>query len=250
MRYYYLCRMLGIISREPIPSRYLCDFRELAKIGKVPKGAREPGHKDGWGIVYYDAGMPKYLGIQPTNALEDKKYDTALGKLEELQISGALVAHLRKRSVGTVCLENTLPFVRRRWCFAHNGTIYNFHIEVEGEKKDATDSKRLFQMLIQEIESSGNGFEDAIERVVAGIRTNYKYTSLTFLLSNGTKLYAYRDFSGPEDEDYYGLMYAKDDQMVLFIQEPIWDKDWTIVSNKSLVVVDKELGIKHYKFNR
>ena len=240
-----MCRMLGIISRKPIPSKYLRDFRVLAEVGKVPKGAKEPGHKDGWGIVYYDGEAPMYLGVQPSNALQDEKYDVAMEKLEETKMPGVLIAHLRKRSVGTVSLENTLPFINGKWCFAHNGTIYNFHREGE----DATDSKRFFRSLIQEMESSNNGLEDAIRRVVTDIRTNYKYSSLTFLLSDGNKLYAYRDFSRPKDEDYYGLMYAEDDQMVLFTQERMWQKDWTTVSNKCLVVVDKELGIKHFKFN-
>lgn len=81
--------MLGIISRKPIPSKYLRDFRVLAEIGKVPKGAKEPGHKDGWGIVYYDGEAPMYLGVQPSNALQDEKYDVAMEKFEELNFRGS-----------------------------------------------------------------------------------------------------------------------------------------------------------------
>ena len=35
-----MCRMLGIISRKPISSSYLRDFRVLAEKGKVHEGAR------------------------------------------------------------------------------------------------------------------------------------------------------------------------------------------------------------------
>ncbi|MFQ5758164.1 MAG: hypothetical protein ACE5IF_00640 [Candidatus Bathyarchaeia archaeon] len=73
-----MCRMLGIISRKPVPSIYLKDFRVLAEKGKVPKGAKEPGHKDGWGIVHYDDQIPRYLGRGPTNAMEDERYGRAL----------------------------------------------------------------------------------------------------------------------------------------------------------------------------
>ena len=72
-----MCRMLGIISRKPVSSSYLKDFRVLAEKGKVPKGAKEPGHRDGWGIVYYGGQMPRYLGRQPTNAMEDEGYGKA-----------------------------------------------------------------------------------------------------------------------------------------------------------------------------
>lgn len=103
-------------------------------------------------------------------------------------------------------------------------------------------------MLIQEIEIGCNEVEDAIERVVAGIRNAYKYSSLTFLMSDGAKLYAYRDFSQAKSEDYYGLMYVKDNGMMLFTQEPTWEKDWITVSNRCLLVVDKELRTRNIEF--
>jgi len=240
--------MLGIVSRKSIPACYLRDFRKLANIGKVPKGAKEPGHKDGWGIACFDGGVPIYLGIEPTNAFKDERYDKALRKLEKSQISGVLLAHLRKRSVGAVSLENTLPFIQGQLAFAHNGTIYDFNVKVEDEGKDTSDSKRFFRLLIQEIENSCNRVEDAIERVVTTIRKTYRYSSLTFLLSDGTKLYAYRDYSQVKNGGYYGLMYTKNAHILLLTQEPIWEKDWTIVSNRCLVVVDKELRTKCIEF--
>ena len=240
--------MLGIVSKKPISACYLRAFRALAGIGKVPKGAKERGHKDGWGIAYFDGKAPVYLDIQPTNAFEDERYAAALERLDKLQVSGVLLAHFRKRSVGAVSLENTLPFIRGKWCFAHNGTIYNFRVRVRGEREGATDSKRFFRLLIREIEKGYDEVEEAIERVVTGIRNAYKYSSLTFLLSDGIQLYAYREYSEAKNEDYYGLMYAKDGQTVLFAQEPIWEKDWIVISNGCLVVVDKELRIKHVEF--
>ena len=244
-----MCRMLGMVSRKPIPSMYLRDFRILAEKGKVLHGMR-PGHRDGWGIVYFDNGAPKYLDRRPTNAIKDERYDLALKQIDELGISGVLLAHLRKRSVGRVALENTLPFIIGKWCFTHNGTIYDFHVRVEDEGKSATDSKRFFRLLVKDIETSGDGVEDVISRVVADIKRGYRYSSLTFLLSDGTNLYAYRDISETKKEDYYGLMYAKDDQMVIFTQEPIWKKDWEIVSNRCLVICDKELRIKSFELEQ
>ncbi len=234
--------MLGIISRKPISSSYLRDFRVLAERGKVPKGAT-PGHKDGWGIVYYDCQRPRYLGRQPTNAMEDERYGKACESLDKLQISGILLGHLRKRSVGSATLENTSPFVSGNWCFAHNGTIREFLAEVKGERADMTDSERFFRLLLQENERAGGVTEEAIRRVVDRVAVVYAYSSLTFLLSDGDSLYAYTDVSDIAMEDYYKLMYAKTSDMVIFTQEPLWEKKWVDVPNKCLVSVNKELGI-------
>ena len=244
-----MCRMLGIISRKPVPSSYLRDFRVLARKGRVPKGA-ELGHKDGWGIVYYDGRKPRYLGRQATDAMEDKRYEKACENLDRVQISGVLLAHLRKRSVGSATFENTSPFLRETWCFAHNGTIRDFFAEVEGEREDMTDSERFFRLLLQENERTRGVIEETIGRVIDKVTGIYNYSSLTFLLSDGESLYAYRDVSDREMEDYYGLMYARNDDMVIFTQEPIWKKKWVDVPNKCLVSVNKELRIKSTEFER
>lgn len=235
-----MCRMLGIISRKPVPSSYLRDFRVLAEKGKVPGGARL-GHRDGWGMVYYDSRRPRYLGRQPTDAMKDERYGKACEDLDELQISGILLAHLRKRSVGSATLENTLPFISGNWCFAHNGTIRDFFAEVEGERTDMTDSERFFRLLLQENERIRGVIEETVGRVVDRVAGSYDYSSLTFLLSDGDSLYAYRDISDVGMEDYYRLMYAKNGDMVIFTQEPIWKKKWVDVPNKCLVSVNKEL---------
>jgi len=240
---FHLCRMLGIVSSKPIPSCYLRDFQALAHIGRVFEGAKDAGHKDGWGITYFDKGIPTYLDRQPTDALKDERYAVALEKMESLQISGVVLAHLRRRSVGTVSMENTLPFTHGTWAFAHNGTIFDFDAKIEGEREDVTDSKRFFQLLVREIETGNSRVEEAIGRVVNNIRNTCRHSSLTFLLSNGAKLYAYRDFAEAKNEGYYSLMYAKEDGMVLFSQEPTWRKDWFTVSNRCLVIVDEDLRI-------
>lgn len=244
-----MCRMLGIISRKPVPSSYLRDFRVLAEKGKVPEGAT-PGHKDGWGIVYYDGRRPRYLGRQPTNAMEDERYEKVCEDLDKLQSSGVLLAHLRKRSVGSATLDNTSPFVSGNWGFAHNGTIRDFVAEAEGEREDMTDSERFFRLLLRENERAGGVIEEAIGRVVDRVADVYDYSSLTFLLSDGDSLYAYTDVSDIAMEDYYRLMYAKDGDMVVFTQEPIWKKKWVDVPNRCLVSVNKELRIKSTWFRK
>lgn len=102
---------------------------------KTLKALRSLGHKDGWGIVHFDRGMPIYLDRQPTDAFQDKRYVEALERMNSLLVSGVLLAHLRRRSVGAVSMENTLPFIHKVWAFVQNGTVYNLDAEIERERK-------------------------------------------------------------------------------------------------------------------
>jgi len=84
-----------------------------------------------------------------------------------------------------------------------------FTLGVKVREKMPSHSKRFFRLLIQEIENSCNGVEEAIERIVTTIRSTYRYSSLNFLLSDGAKLHVYGDYSQVKSRDYYGLMYSK-----------------------------------------
>jgi len=116
--------MLAILSRKPIDIKCLLAFRQLAEKGKVAKG-RQPGHSDGWGIVAYVNGLPRYLGREPTNALSDNRYEKACDIVELERISGILFCQLRKRSVGRRNVHNTPPIIKDRFCYMHNGTVQN-----------------------------------------------------------------------------------------------------------------------------
>ncbi|MFQ5758165.1 MAG: class II glutamine amidotransferase [Candidatus Bathyarchaeia archaeon] len=150
--------------------------------------------------------------------------------------------------MGSATLDNTSPFMCENWCFAHNGTIRDFFPKVEGEREDMTDSERFFWLLLQENERTRGVMEETIGRVVDKVAGVYDYSSLTFLLSDGDSLYAYADVSDVGMEDYYRLMYAKNGDMVIFTQEPIWKKDWISVPNKCLVRVNKELRMRFTEF--
>ena len=237
-----MCRMLAITSIKKIPSSFLQDFRLLAEKGKVLPNAR-PGHKDGWGIVCYQDRTPIYLGRQPSNAFEDPKYDEACQKLDESQVTGILLAHLRKASPEhkDVSLENTAPFIQNEWCFAHNGTIHKFNVEIDG-LKGTTDSEKLFQLLLREIKNYPS-IEEAIKKTVRQVRNSFKYTSMTFILSNGVCTYAYRDYSDPRNSEYHNLMYAQDKNMIILSQEPIWFRDWVQIPQRSLTTINRELKV-------
>jgi len=234
--------MLAIMSKRRISSSFLHDFRLLAEKGDVLPIAKKPGHKDGWGIVGYQNHTQIRLGREPKNAMEDPKYEEACERVDQLGLIGSLMAHLRKASKGKVSQENTAPLTRDEWCFGHNGTIKNFDISINGLKGE-TDSERFFLLLLSRIVNDSTSVEKAIEKTVREIRHSYEYSSLTFLLSNGVRIYAYREFSDPRDSWYYNLMYAIDKDMVLISQQKIWYRDWATIPNKTLVTVMKNLKV-------
>lgn len=231
------------MSRKRIASHFLRDFRLLAEKGDVLPIAEEPGHKDGWGIVGYQQGTPILLGRQPTSAMKDSRYEESCKRLDQLRLSGSLMAHLRKASEGKRSQENTAPFVRDEWCFEHNGTIRRFgtHVNIKdlSNLRGETDSEKFFLLLLRRINANGILAEKAIEQTVREIRRSGKYSSLTFLLSNGIRIYAYREYSDPRNSWYYNLMYAIDKDMVLISQQKIWYRDWATIPNKTLVTVQK-----------
>lgn len=233
------------MSKRPISSSFLHDFRLLAEKGDVLPIAKEPGHKDGWGIVGYRRHTLIRLGREPKNAMEDPKYEEACERLDQLGLTGSLMAHLRKASKGKKSQENTAPFVRNEWCFGHNGTIKKFGINIKdlsGLRGDS-DSEKFFLLLLRRVNSNGMSAEKAIEETVREIRHSGEYSSLTFLLSNGTRIYAYREYSDQRSSWYYNLMYAIDKDMVLISQQKIWYRDWVTIPNKTLVTVMKNLRV-------
>jgi predicted glutamine amidotransferase len=236
-----MCRMLGILSNKPISPLLLSDFRSLAENGKVLKGS-QPGHQDGWGIVCYNEGFPIYLGRQPNSAMSDE-FVKACKQFSQRPSIGPVIAHLRKASseYGERILENTAPFIRDKWSFAHNGTIHKFNVEVSGAR-GTTDSEKFFLLLLREM-ADGGSIENAIEKTVDQIRKSFRYTSMTFLLSNGNKIYAYREYSKPDDGDYYNLMYAVDKNTVIISQEKTWLRDWVVIPNGSLAKVQENLEV-------
>jgi glutamine amidotransferase len=203
-----MCRLLGIISAEPIPYRILLKEipRSLSLLSKE--------HFDGWGMAVYRSKLhPEenpsedwvlYRGIR--SAEKDEAFHEISSK-----ISGEiLIAHVRRRTVGPVALENTHPFEREGWVFAHNGTIRDLDYLRKGISpsqlkaiRGETDSELFFAFLLSRLEEKGllplstdEGTDEVLKSVTREISLQPNFGELTFLLSNGSTLYGYR--SGPK----------------------------------------------------
>lgn len=204
-------------------------FRELASCGLICEGS-EPGHGDGWGIVTWEGGKPVYLGREPRDAFTDPAFEAACGKGDSMKLSSPIIAHLRKASIGLKVRENTHPFVVGDWAFAHNGTIRRLKLRY------TTDSQWFFESIISDYEENGKDLVSAITKNVKLVREVYPYSSMTFLMSNGKRFYAFRDAA--ENAEYYGMYFALTDMGIVLCQEKFCKESWQELENGSLLTVD------------
>ena len=88
----------------------------------------------------------------------------------------------------------------------------------------------------------GGNIVDAISLQVKSVKGTFKPTSLTFLLSDGVKFYAYRDYRAAAE--YYGMYYTRLQDCVVFAQEKFFKADWVELKNGELVVLDREAKLE------
>jgi predicted glutamine amidotransferase len=232
--------MLAVLPKKgsKVNSRLVRSFRGLASCGMIPPGSK-PGHPDGWGMISWIDDVPVYLGREPTNAIKDSRYDQACKKIDELELESPILVHLRKASVGLKVRENTHPFVNQDWAFAHNGTIRKLNLKV------STDSEWFFEALMREYKRNNEDMFRAIQEQVSTVHGVYPYTSITFILSNGKDIYAYRDCT--KNSKYYGMFFTKTEDSFVLCQEKFFDSDWKELGNGELVKVGSDLN---YTINR
>ena len=130
-------------------------------------------------------------------------------------------------------MENTHPFLRDKWAFAHNGTIRKLNL------KDRTDSEWFFNCVMEELKPCNGDPVSAIARQVEAVREVYRYSSMTFLLSDGLTLYAYRDCA--DSPDYYTMYYTRTNDAFVVCQERIFESQWKELGNGQLLAIDRKL---------
>lgn len=222
--------MLAVMPKKGsfVDADLVRSFRKLASCGLVKPG-RKPGHSDGWGIVAWKEGSPFYLAREPSDAWTDPKYERTCNVIEESKISSPLIVHLRKASIGSKTVENTHPFVIDDWAFAHNGTIRKQNLRVK------TDSQWFFESLMKERKLSNGDLMMALRKQIDSVRKAFRYSSLTFLLSNGEDFFAYRDCS--DDENYYSMFFTETRNSIILCQERFFDSNWSELGNGGLLKV-------------
>lgn len=250
----FMCRLLGMIGKPsnlPVQTA-LQAFYPLCTGGHVKKGMA-PGHLDGWGLSGFSRDRAVYFERRPEAANADKAaFDQAVQRAVKNQ-PPIVVAHFRKASVGENTVSNTQPYHYRDWIGAHNGTIFGALASIalnEARPQGATDSERFLLWLIEDLNASRDPTEDLVA-LLKQSREKLVHTSLNFLLSNGQRLWAYREFGDKRldkgetvaDRDaYYTLYWSALEGGAVICSEPLSAvaRNWTPLAQRTLAVFTRD----------
>jgi predicted glutamine amidotransferase len=141
--------------------------------------------------------------------------------------------HLRKASIGTPRAVNSHPFAVDGRVFMHNGSIRGLSRSFLASRVPAgqTDSEKFFLLMLDSLEDKA--MPAALNEVLPKLE-ELDCSSLTFIMQDGSSLFAYRHFG--RYEDYYTLYYAQTRDSVLFSSEPLTSMfDWHLMGNRELI---------------
>ena len=239
-----MCRVLGITQfdfshHQAIVAR----FCELAHSGIVMSGD-PPGHLDGWGLAFYEAGQ---LVVHKSGRSLLDETDRVTALLQAVQRSPLMILHLRKSAwANTSNTRHAHPFHRDNTVFFHNGVVYDYQSLLTAIKDpslaaDARDTEVFFHHVL-----SGNGHDlgRAFLESVATIKRHNRYSALNCLFSDGENFYAYRDYA--KEPEYYTLYKATDDGSRLISSEPLDEElPWTLMAQEEFLTFELEGAVKN-----
>jgi glutamine amidotransferase len=158
----------------------------------IRRDRHRPGEQDAesWGMATYQRaeGDDPELFRFPHVATADPALQEAAATEARLHN-----VHVRHATVGGLGPENTHPFCLGPYSFSHNGTILNFTRLFDpaiSPPLGETDSEHLFRLVMHHLDA-----EDPIAGLRFAIRCTierFAFSSLSFLFSDGERLYAYR----------------------------------------------------------
>lgn len=182
-----MCRLLGYCAPAPrsvadaLGAEQSAVFHDMARL-----------HSDGWGSAWTTADGIRSI-VSPDSGLQDARLTRVLTG----DASTARIVHLRLATDGLVCgPQNTHPFVRDGFAFAHNGSLSPIPVveslvsparlrEVEG----TTDSERYFAAVLSRVDAGSTPF-DAVRATAAALRIAFPHRSLNALLLTPDELIA------------------------------------------------------------
>jgi len=184
-----MCELLAMSANVPTD---IC----FSFTGLLNRGGVTGPHRDGWGLVFYEAGgVREFKDPLPSSESLIARF------LQNYSIkSHIVVSHIRQANVGDVSLANTHPFQRelwgKQWTFAHNGQVNDY----KGLKLSrfrplgSTDSEYLFCWLMGQLEQQFSTLparEDWVNAVYQCCLQIHKMGVTNVLLSNGDALFTF-----------------------------------------------------------
>jgi len=220
--------MFGFLAAQAIaPRRLLRDApRSLKALARV--------HKDGWGVAIREAA--NWVIHRSVESAEIcPRYDDLVDSIR----SPLVIAHVRQRTRGEVKLANTHPFRHGDLVFGHNGTVANLaplvartsserRAEIEGE----TDSEQFFAFIATRIDEAKD-IETGVTDAVRELHGFGDLGSTSFLLSNGSQIFAHR-----LGRSLDVLVRAGELPAIIVASEPLTDEAWTQLPERSLSVLE------------
>lgn len=252
-----MCRLVGIVASENTEFG-LC-LKEAPR--SLARLSRE--HPDGWGIAIFERTRASWLVHKGTErAYEDTRFHEIAG-----QTAGhVLVAHIRQKTVGPTRLENTHPFHRDGWLFAHNGTVKAIDVVREGASKARlseiegdTDSEILFAHYLTRLDEAGLTKLDGEDSRAAATRIiedaskklrDLNVGAFNFILSDGSTSYAHRfgrtlfmlerKPHNPAESGISLKDWTRRRHAVLIASERLTDEPWTELPEGTLLRIDRD----------
>jgi glutamine amidotransferase len=218
-----MCRVLGSVAAEPVSLRH--ELLEAAN----PLIREQSAGEEGWGIAAYRRAE----GEEPICARFPHDAHQAADE-PALEVKARLHnAHARRATVGDRSAQNTHPFCLGPYTFSHNGTILNIgRLENVEPCAGDTDSERLFRLVMHHIDA--NDPTEGLRYAVRATVERFPFSSLSFLFSDGEKLYAYR--LGHSELHWL----ARPQGQLLVASEPVTGEyeTWHAVRQDVLLVLD------------
>jgi predicted glutamine amidotransferase len=251
-----VCRLLGFVARGPVSVVDLLgedDFETFTALTAV--------HGDGWGMAWQQEDGALRAVTSAASAVEDPAY----ARHTRRPMGRAGMVHLRWATPGlAVSAENTHPFVRDGYAFAHNGHIAPVD-RLEGLLDPATratlagstDSERYFGLVRQCITARGDE-EEGLREALDVLCAEFPEASLNALMLTPTRMFGVHINSRAsvpltglrrlvEDDDelphrhveeYFAMDYRVTDDAVEVISSGIDEDGWTPVPENTAASVD------------
>ena len=254
--YFNMCRFLVYWGKKEINASKWILTKENCLLDQSVNDCSERPNPDGWGFAYRHNNKI-YLIKNTKPAFDDESYKPTAKKI----VADLLFAHVRRRSQGSISIENTHPFRYNNWIFMHNGNIPGFDtFKVELSRKltvnnfgmkGTTDSEFLFRYFISlfqkgkksDVYCALNFIYTIIHDVTSLISTeNNDMFALNFMLTNGNFILGFRRNRS--------LYYAIIEEGVLISSEKIDNQyQWNEVPENHFIIAPKPNEIKLAAFD-
>jgi glutamine amidotransferase len=264
-----MCRLYGFRANEPTRVECSLVHAQNALMSQSRQDMAGLPNDHGWGIAAYPDGVP-YLEKQAWAAWRGEHFRKAAAQV----YSHAVIAHVRRATVGPPGLENTHPFVHGRWAFAHNGTLPDFAAVRErilpatdpihrAEIGGRTDSEHIFRYLLSLWGRHPDWrlrdiLHDGVNQIVAWCREAApdKPVGINVLWTDGERLagsrlgrtlwYVERDgvhLCPICNESHVHHAHDRRYRCVEIASEPITDEPWVEVPNGTVYAVDPDMAL-------